>query len=470
MIALRAVALGCVACLALACAPPQRPWNVLVVVPDTVRADHLSTNGYGIETPHLDALAADGVNFSQAITVAPRTFQSFASILTGLYPPHHGVRYLGDWPLAPDTPTLASELAAAGHVTAVFDRVTFIRRITAGRGFGFIEDASATSDRDLLEAAWDWIAEQERPFFAFVRMNGPHWPYGATPEQMADLDTCQGKDHRFNEGGWSALGIAAGARGKGLRITDPEQYRRAFFDYDYSEETIRHMIAHYDAGLRRTDADIGWLIDRLRESGLLDETVVVVTSDHGESFGEHGYLQHGARVDEPVLRVPLIVRLPPGHPSRTAPRTVDQQVRTVDIAPTLLDALGRAVPEGLDGISLLPAIAGGALPAMPAYAESGRDFVGASPDVYLPGIRGKRRAIRHEGWKLVYIPKPGGAQYQLFDLANDPGEARDVAATHPERVALLRAVLDPILADDPERPARELSDEVKEQLRALGYL
>ncbi|HSP97145.1 MAG TPA: sulfatase [Candidatus Dormibacteraeota bacterium] len=469
-----AVGLTAAAAVLFACSrPAATEWNVLVIVMDTVRGDHLSINGYQRATsPNLDALARDGANFTQAITAAPRTWQSFTTILTGLYPPHHGVRFIHDYPLDHKVPTLATTLGAAGYATHAFDRLQFLRNITGGYGFGDYYDPLINTDRGVLEAAWEWMqAPRQQPFFAFVRLNGSHWPYEDSPEE-AGFESCEGQDHSFNERGWRDMGVAPAKLGEGMRMVDPAKYRNFFFTVNFDARTMQHMKAHYDAEVHRTDADIGWLVDQMRAAGTLDKTVIVVTADHGESFGEHGYLFHGPRVDEPVMRVPLIIRLPPFDRSAKAGVVVDTQVRTADIMPTILSAVGVPLPEHLDGISLLPALGGGAIPTRWAYAESEKDFIGGDPDYYVDGVRGTHRMARLPGWKLVYVPKPDGPEQRLYDLTADPGEAHNVAADHPDKVRELQLLLDSVLAADAHRPegSKTLTDAEKEQLRQLGYM
>jgi arylsulfatase A-like enzyme len=469
-----AVVLGVAVLVAFGCGAPDTPWNVLVLVPDTVRGDHLRINGYSQETsPTIDALAREGANFTQAITAAPRTWQSFSSILTGLYPPRHGVRYIFDDPIAADTPMIASVLAQRGYETAAFDTGDFLERMTGEVGFGeFVRPRSRKDERRpdeiLIEKVSDWIArERSAPFFAFVRMSGAHWPY--VSRDLVDASTpCEANDHGFNSGSY---GIEAAGPGEGVRLRDEEAFRKLIWTVDFDDATLRHMIAHYDSGIRSTDALIGRLVDRMRSSGLLAKTIVVVTSDHGESFGEHGYLEHGPRVDDAVMRVPLVLRLPKAHPAANPGRVVDALVRTVDILPTLLDAVGTPVPEGLDGISLLPAVRGESPPALWAYGEAGRSFMGMDPERLLPGVEGKHRMIRTAGWKLVFVPDQSSGEYRLFDLSADPGEHRNVAADAPAKLDELRAHLETILAtDESAAPERSLSPEETETLRELGYI
>ena len=198
----------------------ETKWNVLVLVPDTVRGDHLSVNGYHrATTPNLDRLAREGVNFSQASTVAPRTWQSFCSILTGVYPPKHGVRYIMDDPLRPETPTMASVFSKAGYNTAAFDTIDFLEQMTGGGGFDRFE-SHLWFDVAALERTWQFMNdERDRPFLAFVRLTGAHWPYDAGPEELADLDPCDGKSHAFNEGGVLAEGLFP-KKGTGFVLVD----------------------------------------------------------------------------------------------------------------------------------------------------------------------------------------------------------------------------------------------------------
>jgi arylsulfatase A-like enzyme len=460
---LAAACVGIVSGALGACAPEEQHWNVLVLAPDTIRADRLSTNGYPRETtPVLDRLAAEGANFRQAITAAPRTWQSFASIFTGLYPPRHGVRYIFDRPLAPDVPTLASILVRHGWEAAAFEAGSFMEEISGGAGFQHFFRPQSGGGPAALAEALDWLS-RPGPRFAFVWLSGAHWPYHRN-RWTAEFESCEGKDHRFNTGHY---GVARGEAG--FEVEDEDALRRML--WTVSPELLPHMTVHYDAEVRQTDAWIGGLIDPMRESGLLERTVVAVTSDHGESLGEHGYLQHGPRVDDAVMRVPFLLRLPGDHPAARPGLVVDELVRTVDLMPTLLELVGVSPPPGLDGISLVPALRGERLPQLWAYGESGRSFREVDPQRHLQGVPGKHRMIRTADWKLVFVPDEQGGQSRLYDLRADPGESRDVAAEAPDVLTSLRGHLDSILAGEAGRPLdAPLSPEQRERLRALGYV
>jgi arylsulfatase A-like enzyme len=373
-------------------------------------------------------------------------------------------------------PSLPSLLAREGYATAAFDAIPFLKEMTGARAFASHFDAATygswVPDAALLEGVADWMRRPGPPRLAFVRLHGPHWPYVADPEHLAAAGEARfaGLDHRFNQGGY---GLADEATpGDGFRLQDPEEYRRRFFDLRYSPRELAHMRVHYDAAVRTADARVGRLLASLREARLLDRTLVVVTSDHGESFGEHGYLQHGPRVDEPVLRVPLIVRFPAQAPHGRPGQRVAGLVRSVDVLPTVLDTLGLEAPKRLDGVSLLPAIDRAADLRLSCYAESDREFIGIDPELALPGVAGKQRALRDARFKILYRHDGRGPVYRLFDLERDPGETGDVSADHPRELERLRTELDALMRGDVSPHDREamLTAEQTERLRALGYL
>lgn len=456
------------------CRGETERWNILVLVPDTLRADHISGNGYGkVTSPNLDALSAEGVNFTQAVTAAPQTWQSYVTILTGLYPPHHGVRYIYDNPLSPEVASIGVLLGNVGYETAAFDTIPFLKGMTGGHGFAEYVLADRTSesrnrDQVLLDQVWEWMSRpREAPFFAFVRLMGAHWPYDKDLF-LGEFEIDQNLDHDFNRGGY---GVRGGEAGEGLQLTDAEAHRRMVFMPERFEKQRAHIIAHYDAEIRELDEHIGRLLSRMREMGLLERTIVVITSDHGENFGENGYMQHGPRLDDAVMRVPLIFRLPDDYVDRPAGVEINSQVRTVDLLPTVLEAAGVRVPPALDGVSLIPAMSGESLGELPAYGESGRSFVGTDPELYLPGVLGKHRMVRTPDWKLVWIPGRKAGELQLYHLRVDRGERQDVAESHPETVTSLRAYLLSVLEREREwTEERSLGSEELRMLRSLGYV
>jgi arylsulfatase len=453
--------------------------NVLIVIVDTLRADRLGT--YGAErntSPTIDALASESVLFETAVTSAPRTWQAVASILTGLYPYHHGVRFIYDQPLAARHETVGTILGGHGYHTAAFGFIEFLREVTGGRSFKQHFDprgrGGVLTDERIADHVGRWIAGVGgQPFLAVVHFRGPHWPYTPRPGHhdalfggsRAQHDAI---DHSFNQGGY---GLARNS-GKGFDLTDADAYQRRIFGVDPRADVREHILLHYDAAILGIDEILGSLLAKLRQTGVLDQTILVLTSDHGESFGEHGYLQHGPRVDETVLHVPLLIRFPQGSPHGRAGGRIEQLVRTVDIVPTVLDALGLSFPAPLDGQSLLPALKEGHDLQLPAYAESGREFMGVDPELAFAGVSGKQRMLRNLRFKLVYRPRADGPSYSLYDLVDDPGETLDVGPQRPDVKATLQAMLGAIVAADPDvrREEAALSSPQRERLRTLGYV
>ena len=387
-------------------AAPARARNLLLVTIDTLRADRARPE----LMPQIDALAARGVTFGDATAHAPLTVPSHASILTGMLPPQHGVRDNAGFTLGGDAVTLAGSLAAGGFDTAAFVGAWVLARHTGlDAGFAHYDDAfdrraarlTITSlERSAVEVtgrAAAWIAETERPFFAWVHLYDPHAPYDAP---------------------------------------------RAFAD--------RFPGRAYDAEVAASDWAVGSLL-RALPPATLDRTLVVVTSDHGESLGEHGEREHGIFVYDATLAVPLVIA-GPGVP---AGRRVQGQVRHVDVAPTVMELLGRPWAPG-DGVSLVPAMHGAPAETRPSYAESafGLLHFGWS----------ELRALRDGEWKYIHAPDP-----ELYDLRRDAGETDNVYAA--------RASLAAGMAQHLARQARQASSgdaagqaAAAEALRSLGYV
>jgi arylsulfatase A-like enzyme len=449
-------------------------WNVVVLVPDTFRGDRLSANGYDRETtPNLDELAAEGVNFRNAATVAPRTWQSFSSILTGRYPPGHGVRHIFAGKIPGTVAMLGPYLREAGYETAAFDTINFLSGMTQKGAFdayitpGKSRKTGESLDDAIIRELGEFVlAERSQPFLAFVRLSGAHWPY-TDRGFLTEEHNCADYPHTFNTG---TYGTKIGA--DGVQIKNEEAFRRMIWTPDANAKIREHRIAHYDSEIHLSDEVIGSFIKKMRQHGLLESTIIAVTSDHGESFGEHGYMQHGPRVDESVMHVPLIIRLPESHPDYRPGTVIDSQVRVIDLFPTLVDALGLPLPPATDGTSLLPLIRDEAGPSdRLAYGEAGRSFMGIDPERYLEGVEGKHRMVRTDRWKLVYIPDQGGGKRQLFDIVADPDERHDLADQHPRVVEKLFAELEKVDRNGVVRGAAEpLTKKQVERLRQLGYV
>ena len=304
---------------------------MLLVSIDTLRADRLGSYGYAAaETPRLDALAARGLRFAQATTVIPLTLPAHSSLMTGTFPAHHGVRDNGGFYLAEEQVTLAEVLSERGYRTGGFIAAFVLDgRWGIGQGFGrYFDDfdldgyeqaagmdAIQRPGSTVVDQALEWLdADRDQKFFAWVHLYDPHTPYEA-----------------------------------------PEPYRVRF---------PRTASGAYDAEIAVADTQLGRLLDKLQVDGRLDETLVVVLSDHGEMLGEHGEHTHGFFIYDAAVHIPLIIA-GPGVPARVVPN----QVRIVDVMPTVLDLLGEPAPPAVQGVSLRPLAEGGGLKLV-AQSES----------------------------------------------------------------------------------------------------
>jgi arylsulfatase A-like enzyme/Flp pilus assembly protein TadD len=407
----------------LPAAIPPRPANVLLVTIDTLRADHIGAYGYGrVETPNIDRLARRGVLFAEAVSPVPLTLPAHAAIMTGTNPPANGARNNGQR-LGPAPATLAAILKGKGYRTGAFvGAFPLDSRFGLDRGFETYDDhygsRNASRDMTFVERKADdvnrpaaaWIsARRGEPFFAWVHYFDPHAPYEPPPP------------------------YAAGYRGR-----------------------------EYDGEIAYADAALGRLLAELEKSGLMENTLIVLTADHGESLGEHGEATHGIFVYDASLRVPLIL----AHPTLVpAGRTVRSPVGLADLAPTILDLLGFSVPAGMEGVSAAQVLKGGPGSAGPKLE---------SREIYIECLAGwmdrrwaPLRGIRTEAWKYIEAP-----QAELYDLKADPGETKNILSAHPDEARRMGEALDRIVRAAPAATAASepMSAETRQKLRSLGYL
>jgi choline-sulfatase len=406
-----------------AAVPPRRV-NVLLVTIDTLRWDHLGCYGdASASTPVLDALARRGVRFETALAHVPLTAPSHASILTGLTPLRHGVRDNGGYALSPPARTLAVRLTDAGYRTAAFvSGFPLDHRFGFASGFEEYDDhlsrsagRAAYTERPAdatTERAGAWLgrvrgpvtggnAGGPQPWFAWVHYFDPHAPY-APPPPFA------------------------------TRFPDRP----------------------YDGEVAFVDAQLGQLLARVERLGDLDRTLIVVTADHGESFGEHGEETHGVFVYDATLRVPFIV----AGPGIGGERSSTVMARSIDIVPTVLDLVGIGVPADVDGRSLRHALEGGTMSDEPAYVES----LLAERHMGWAALRG----LRSSTWKYIQAPRP-----ELYDMRQDPRELQNRIDEHAEQAKRFQARLTTFTSDSrpPSAPA-PANARAAAQLRALGYL
>lgn len=438
----------------------ERPSIVFVLV-DTLRPDYLGAYGFaGDVSPRLDALARESVLFERAFAQAPWTKPSIASLFTSLHPETHRVlshdgRYgdaSGAAPttdaLADEATTLAESLHAAGYATAAFVANPWL---LAEHGFGQGFDVYRGADgmpmpaHRLLRLARDWLAERDpqRPFFLYLHFMDVHGPYRAP---KADYEAVR----------------RSPALGPSRPLSEAERARlkaylmRARWTKSGDARDVREWRARYAAGVRVFDRQLGRFLAELRQNGVLDHALVVVTADHGEELADHGGWDHGHGLDDHQLHVPLLVRLPGGA---LGGRRVGDVVSLVDVMPTLLAWAGAPLPAAAQGRDLSPLMRGDEAEERPSFAGG----VKWNPEL---------RSVRTSGWKLIEDGRAGTAR--LFDLTRDPEERTDVAAAHSEVAARLAGELAEHrrkLAAAPSLAPRkvEVSGEMEKRLEALGY-
>jgi arylsulfatase A-like enzyme/tetratricopeptide (TPR) repeat protein len=395
--------------------PPAGPFptaSIVLVSIDTLRADHLPIYGYAAgSTPAIDALAREGLVFADVYSQCPLTLPAHASMFTGLLPPHHGVRDNMGFLLDPGRRPLAARFHAAGLDTGAAVSAYVLRRATGiAEGFDAYDDAIETDraseamadqQRDgaaAVESLARWVeARGGRRFFAFLHLYEPHAPY-----------------------------------------TPPPQHRN-------------HALP-YDGEIAYADELVGRFVDRLRSAGLLDRTILAVTSDHGEGLGDHGEKEHGFFVYREAVRVPLVVRLPGARRGGTR---VSGIVAQVDVPATLLDLAGVAF-DGMDGASQRTAMETGRAPNRPVYSETlfPRYHFGWSDLV----------AATNDHLRYIRAPRP-----ELYDVRADPGERRNLIAERPAAAATMAAWLERTGSVGPPAPSAVPAD-VRDKLAALGYV
>jgi arylsulfatase A-like enzyme len=425
--------------------------NLLLVVLDAARADHFGCYGYDRPTtPNIDRLAEESVVFERAVSNASFTIGSVASLLSGLPPGRHGVVDNGSV-LSQKTTTLAEVLASRGYRTAAFTENPLIDR-DFGYGQGFQEfrqllpEQAPGEDLDLSQSrahvaemvTWIERAMSDAPFFLYAHFLRPHNPYHALPVHTG----------RFSQGYSGEL------RGRTLELV----IINAGW-LEPSESDLQQLIDLYAENLLSADALVGELIEALRQRGLLESTIVVVTSDHGEAFLEHDWVSHGFQVFQEDVHVPFLIRFPSAL--SVSPRRENALVQLTDLMPTVLAALD--VSEGMEipGRNLMPLLGGG---------NSDR----RRPPVVSHG----KMAVSLRDGDLKFIRETKGPRDQrrmlLFDLSADPRELQDLASLRESEAARMRVRLSALLEQQKRRsiakPARQLDPDRIEKLRALGYL
>lgn len=418
--------------------------GVVLVSIDTLRRDHVSLYGYRRKTtPAIDAFARDAVTFEDAASTSSWTLPAHASLLTSLYPTAHGAVNLNRG-LPPGLPGLPSSLRKAG-----FFSQAMVTHLYLSAAYGFRAEFERhryfpeTRAKELTDRALGFLrAFCDRDYFLFLHYYDPHWHYDPPPPFDRSFDP--------------------GYRGKitGVWWDFKKETRETIAQRD-----LEHLIALYDGEILSTDRQLDRLFREMKRLGLFERALVVLTSDHGEEFLDHGSWEHQKTLYEEQLRIPLVVKLPQGE---AAGLRVREQVRLVDVAPTVLDALGLDIPPSFQGKSLLPFVRGGATEGFPrdAWSETEHTLDGSHKVALRRGKGGQKWIASFRAGSLDDV--------EVYALDSDPGEKQNLPLPSRDGIA---QKLETFLADarrrresGPAAPSIQLSPEALEKLKALGYV
>jgi len=451
--------------------------NIILISLDTVRADHTSVYGYDRDTtPSLRRFAAESTLYGNAISAASWTAPSHASIFTGMYTLRHGVRYdlpnntLGKLPEA--VPTLTEVLAHQGYGTAgvVANYGLLSDSLGFGRGFDLYrlampwmvfeqslypsvlrgvrhrllppvkEELIYVSGEKVTGAALEVLGRlaERQPFFLFLNYMDAHWPR-APPEPFRSRFGAPGRNRASHE----YYGLETAVNGRGRILTEPER---------------RDLIAAYDGGIAYLDHQLGDVFDTLRRAGVYDHALIIVTSDHGEAFGEKSLMDHGTSVYQDQVHVPLLIKFP----GQREPAEVSALASGVDLYPTVMEAVGAPVGRYLAGVPLRRA--SGRLERV-VFAEFYPEW-----DTWtnFPRFHRIQRAMFRDSWKLILS---GDGDRELYDLSTDSGENRNLISEQPHVAAEMEAVLSAWQKNlAPVSGPSGIDKDTLDRLKSLGYV
>ena len=413
----------------------NRP-NIILVSIDTLRADHI--HGYGYEretTPTLDDLMQRGTSFLNTISPSPWTLPAHVSLFTSLYPHTHGVT---DHMLAVNerVPALGELLGRAGYTAGAF---TTSPNLSPRHGFGWGFDAYVCKEERapaVCERALAWLTQiQSKEFFLFLHFFDVHNDYTPLPHYLEMFESSY--DGEIDGTGKILYEVRDG-------------------NMELSDEDVRHLIALYDGEIRQLDQTLGVFFGALEQKGLLSNTVIIITSDHGEEFMEHGGVLHGRTLYDELVKVPLILV----GPTIPAGKLIETQAELIDIMPTILELCGVRIPSGLEGRSLL---------ALISQSDADWPEIAFAEADHKNEVHDVKRIIRTDRYKLYYDRHT--KQEELYDIVLDPGESNNILEQKPEVAEELRTKLRAWMATRKGNPTTfTLTDNEKERLRALGYL
>lgn len=387
--------------------------NILFITIDTIRADHLSCYGYKkIKTKNIDDIAARGILFTNAFCQVPLTLPSHVSIMTGLFPNHHGVRNNGSYIFDKKSETLAQVLKSQGYKTAAFISAYVLdRRFGLDYGFDLYDDEvpinplsphnleAERKAEEVSKKAIQWLKNNgNNKFFLWIHYYDPHSPY-----------------------------------------SPPKEYRDKYED-------------PYDGEIAYVDDQIGLVINSLKEINAYSDTLIIIVGDHGESFGEHKEFTHGMFLYDATIHIPLIIKFP----KYNKPKKINSLVRSIDLFPTILELL-HLRNHKVDGRSLIPLI---------NFSSNQKDLWNYAETLYPNSFKwASLFSIRNNEWKLIEAPKP-----ELYNLAKDPEENFNFILKYPDKAKKLRELLQAVKENEKSSTANYIDAETREKLQALGYI
>ena len=451
--------------------------NVILIVIDALRPDHLGAYGYKKDTsPSIDRLAEEGVSFVNTYCTLPRSDASMTSMLTGLYPYSHGVRMVWGNTRKPPITSLPEILQSHGYMTGCirsggemyerfnkgfrdFDLMSWKikNKITRGIYKIFNPDNFLGTAEQRVTTAIKWIdSNKGKKFFLMVHSNDLHWPYPVPKPYEHMFDAEYKGEHDF----------ATMCKGK---ITRGELI---FGLKKLPKEEVTHAIAHYDGGIRYIDSHLKRLFDFLKAKNIYDNTIIILTADHGENFGEHDfYFQHGASLYETSLKVPLILQIPN---KRIKNKRIEAKIQVLDIMPTVLDILDIPLVDKIEGMSLLPLIDGESTAIRDfVFTESIEEHFPGNKRVYIKGIKGKWRTMIIGDWKIIYIPHPEKDIFELYNIKRDPTENQNLMDIEKKKAEEMKSKILGFIklqSNEGEPDAKDLTEKSKKLLIQAGYL
>jgi arylsulfatase A-like enzyme len=439
--------------------------HVILISVDTLRADHLSCYGNPmVKTPHIDKLASEGMLFEMHLNSAPTTLNSHTSLMTGTWPHTHGVPRNG-FLLSNRNAMLAEMLKEHGFSTAAFiGAFPLHSRFNFDQGFDHYDEkfaifrGKAQVDQDqrraeqVTDAVVDWLdSHHPERLFLFVHYFDPHWPY----DPPTPYDGMYRQDDQPFSGSLMEIRLVRQTLHK---------------DRDSMGWQNAALNALYSGEITYADHHLGRLWDALRERGLYDNSLIVLTADHGEAMNEHWEIwDHGHSTYQTTVRTPLIIRQPGG---RLGGERYDHLVSNIDVMPTILDRLGIGHPEQIEGVSFAPLLDGEPMPARDAvFSEATKPFNFEDDPHWRNTL--KCRAVCDGRWKFIY--RPMGMVKELYDLESDPEEKinklknpdAEILSRSDELFALLHAWTQ---SARPLEAEADESDETLRKLKDLGYI